>query len=112
MAKNTMTLTDAIELILGMGFVVLGNPTANKRYYLGQGSIANGRTVELSGVETKLDPAGDPHLAVFVRFAAWSEAGEDLMDYRTEESRWVRVEVLQQYLEGKGIRFRKEEAHA
>ena len=105
---NNMTLTEAVELILGLGFVVLGKPTAYKRYYLGQGSIANGRTVELSGVETKRDPAGDPHLAVYVRFKGWSEAGEDLCDYHTEDARWVRVARLREHLDGLGVRFYNE----
>lgn len=107
-----MANTMSNQLILALGFVVLGNPKHFAHFYQGWGSIANGKTATLSEVEQKLDPVGGAHDAVFVTFKAWSEAGEDLRDYRTEESRWVRVDQLQEYLEGKGIRFKKEEDYA
>lgn len=104
-----MTRDIANQLILGLGFVVLGNPKRYAHFYQGWGSIANGRTVTLSAVEEKRDPGDGVHLAVFVQFKEWSEAGEDLCDYHTEESRWICVESLKKYLESKGIRFRNEE---
>jgi uncharacterized protein YchJ len=107
-----MTREFAVQHILALGFGTLTNPKRFSCYYQGWGSIANGMAVTLSVVETKTDPADEEHQAVFVKFKAWRESGEDLMDYCTEESRWVRVDQLQQYLEGKGIRFRKEEKYA
>lgn len=100
-----MANTMSNQLILALGFVVLGNPKRYEHYYQGWGSIANGKAVTLGAVETKRDPAGDEHQAVYVKVKQWRESGEDLLDYHTEESRWVRVDQLQEYLEGKGIRF-------
>lgn len=103
-----MTKEFAIQHILALGFVTLGNPKWYECFYQGWGSIANGMAVTLGEVSTKTDPGDEAHQAVYVKFKAWRESGEDLLDYHTEESRWVRVDELQQYLEGKGIRFRKE----
>jgi len=107
-----MTKEFAVQFILALGFIVLGNPKRYEHYYHGWGSIANGVAVTLGDVETKQDPAGDEHQAVYVKVKKWRESGEDLLDYHTEESRWVRVDELQEYLEGKGIRFNKEEDNA
>ena len=99
-----MTIQEAMLTIEKMGFVALPKQNDFCAFTLGQGSLANGARVHIGRPRTVHAPNGETFIGVFVDYEAWSEAGEDLCDYRKTESRNVRVEDLAVYLAQRGFR--------
>ena len=83
---------------------VEGEPTEFRAFEGLWGSVANYAKVCIGAIRTVRDPLDNEHLGVHVHYEARRESGEDLCDYFKQESRYVKLEELINWLAERGIK--------